>query len=50
MGAILLIILVLLFLGAMPMWPYSGSWGYYPSRGLGLLLLIALILVLMRAI
>ena len=40
MGTILLIILVLLLIGALPSWPYSSGWGYYPSGGLGLILLI----------
>jgi hypothetical protein len=47
MRTILLIILVLLLIGALPTWPYSSGWGYYP--GGGLLLLIILILVLWRA-
>jgi hypothetical protein len=47
MGTILLIILVLLLVGALPSWPYSSGWGYYPSGGLGLVLLIVIILVLM---
>jgi hypothetical protein len=47
MSTILLIILVLLVLGALPTWPYSTGWGYYPSGGLGLALVILLILVLM---
>jgi hypothetical protein len=46
MGTILIILLVLLLLGALPTWPYSGSWGYYPSGGLGLILLIMVILAL----
>ena len=46
MGTILLIILVLLLLGAMPAWPYSRNWGYYPGGGIGLVLLIVLVLVL----
>jgi hypothetical protein len=46
MGTILLVILILLLIGALPLWPYSGSWGYYPSGGLGLLLLILVILLL----
>jgi len=46
MRTILLIILVLLLIGAFPTWPYSSGWGYYPSGGLGLILLIVLILVL----
>ena len=44
MRTILLIILVVLILGALPTWPYSTGWGYYPSGGLGLLLLIVLVL------
>jgi hypothetical protein len=43
---ILLIILLLLALGAFPTWPHSRSWGYYPSGGLGLIVLILLILIL----
>jgi hypothetical protein len=43
---ILLIILVLLLLGALPTWPYSTGWGYYPSGGLSLVLLIVVILAL----
>jgi hypothetical protein len=48
LGTILLIVLVLLVLGALPTWPYSQGWGYYPSGGLGLALLIVLILLLLR--
>jgi len=44
---VLIVILVLLLLGALPLWPYSSGWGYYPSGGLGLVVLILLILVLM---
>jgi hypothetical protein len=44
---LLLIILVIILLGALPAWPYSAGWGYYPSGGLGLVLIIVLILVLM---
>ena len=47
MRTILLIILVLLLIGAFPTWPYSSGWGYYPSGGIGLILLIVLILVLL---
>ena len=47
MRTILIIILVLLLLGALPAWPYSTGWGYYPSGGLGLILLIVIILALM---
>lgn len=47
MRTILLVILVLLLLGALPTWPYSSGWGYYPSGGLGLVLLIVVVLALM---
>jgi hypothetical protein len=47
---LLLILLILLLIGALPSWPYSAQWGYYPSGGLGLVLLIVLILLLMRII
>jgi hypothetical protein len=46
MGTILLVILILLLLGAIPAWPYSRSWGYGPSGGVGLLVLILIILLL----
>jgi hypothetical protein len=45
LGTILLIILILLLIGALPTWPYSGGWGYYPSSGFGLLLIILIILL-----
>jgi len=41
---VLLIIVILLLLGALPLWPYSSGWGYYPSGGLGLLLIILIVL------
>jgi hypothetical protein len=44
---VLLILILLLLLGALPTWPYSHDWGYYPSGGLGLVLVILLIVVLM---
>jgi hypothetical protein len=47
MSTLLLIILVVLLLGALPTWPYSSGWGYYPSGGLGLVLLIVVILLVM---
>lgn len=50
LGTILLILLILLVIGALPTWPYSGGWGYYPAGGLGLILLIILILVLLGRI
>jgi hypothetical protein len=46
MGTILLVILILMLLGAIPTWPHSRSWGYGPSGGLGLVVIILLILVL----
>ncbi|HEY3197027.1 MAG TPA: DUF3309 family protein [Nitrospirales bacterium] len=46
MNTILIVVLVLLLVGALPTWPHSANWGYYPSGGLGLVLLILLILVL----
>jgi Protein of unknown function (DUF3309) len=44
---LLLIILVVMLLGLLPAWPYSAGWGYYPSGGLGLVLLIVIVLMLM---
>jgi hypothetical protein len=46
LGTILLLILVILLLGALPTWPYSSGWGYYPSGGLGIIVIILLVLVL----
>lgn len=43
---ILLVVLIVLLIGALPTWPYSANWGYYPSGGLGLMLLILVILLL----
>jgi hypothetical protein len=48
LGMILLLIVVLLLLGALPTWPYSTNWGYYPSGGLGLLLVIVIVLLVVR--
>ncbi len=50
LSTILLIILVLLLIGAIPSWPHSRSWGYYPSGGVGLVLVVVLLLVLMGRI
>jgi hypothetical protein len=47
LGTILIIVLILLLLGALPSWPYSSGWGYYPSSTLGLVLIIVVILVLL---
>ncbi|MEI8078629.1 MAG: DUF3309 family protein [bacterium] len=49
-GTILLIVLILGLLGALPTWPHSRNWGYYPSGGLGLVVLILLILLLLGRI
>jgi hypothetical protein len=46
MSMILLVILVLILIGVLPTWPYSSGWGYYPSGGAGLILLILIILLL----
>ena len=46
MYTILLVLLILLLLGALPTWPYSRGWGYYPSGGLGLIVVIVIILLL----
>ena len=48
MPTLLWILLVLLLLGALPVFPYSTSWGYYPSGGVGLLLVVLLVLMLVR--
>jgi hypothetical protein len=45
MRLLLLVLLILLLLGALPTWPYSAHWGYFPSGGLGLLLLILVIVM-----
>ncbi|HUB10355.1 MAG TPA: DUF3309 family protein [Acetobacteraceae bacterium] len=50
MYTILIVILILLLLGALPTWPYSAGWGYYPSGGLGLIVLIVVILLLVGRI
>ncbi|MGH9350572.1 MAG: DUF3309 family protein [Terriglobia bacterium] len=47
---ILLIILILLLIGTVPAWPYSRGWGYYPSSGLGIILLIVLCLLLLHVV
>jgi len=46
MSTILVIILILLLIGVLPAWPHSSGWGYYPSGGIGLILLIVIILAL----
>ena len=47
LSTILIVVLILMLLGAVPRWPHSQNWGYYPSGGLGLILLIVIILALM---
>jgi hypothetical protein len=46
-STILIIILILLLIGALPTWPYSSGWGYYPGGGVGLILVIVIILALL---
>jgi hypothetical protein len=50
LSTLLLIILIILLLGALPTWPYSAGWGYYPSGGLGLAVLIVIVLLLVGQI
>lgn len=50
LSLILMILIILLLLGSLPAWPYSAGWGYYPSGGLGLVLIIVLILWLMGGV
>jgi Protein of unknown function (DUF3309) len=50
LGTILIILLILLLVGALPTWPYSTGWGYYPGGGIGLILIIVLLLVLVGRI
>ena len=50
MSAILLIILILFLIGALPTWPHSRNWGYYPSGGLGTVLIIIIVLMLVGRI
>ena len=49
-GTILLLVLILMLIGALPTWPHSRSWGYYPAGGLGTLVLVLLVLVLLGVI
>ena len=50
LGTILIVILILMLLGALPTWPYSGGWGYGPSGILGTVLIVVLILILLGRI
>ena len=47
---ILLVLVILMLLGSLPAWPYSAHWGYYPSGGFGLLLLIVIVLVVLDVV
>ncbi len=50
LGTILVVLLILMLLGALPTWPHSRQWGYVPSGGLGLVLVILIVLVLLHRI
>ena len=50
LGTILLIILIVILIGALPSWPYSSGWGYYPSGGIGLVLIIVVVLLVLGRI
>jgi hypothetical protein len=50
LGTILIILLILLLIGALPTWPYSSGWGYYPSGGFGLVAVLIIMLLLMGRI
>jgi hypothetical protein len=50
LGTILLVVLIVLLIGSIPTWPYSSGWGYYPSGGMGLVLIVILVMVLMGRI
>lgn len=50
LGTVLLVVLILMLFGSLPTWPHSKSWGYYPSGGLGLLLVILIVLLLLGRI
>ena len=50
LSTILIVVLILLLIGALPTWPYSAHWGYYPASGLGLLLFILILLALFRRV
>jgi hypothetical protein len=50
MNLILVILVLLLLVGGLPTWPYSQNWGYYPSGGLGLVLIVLIVLMLTKAV
>ena len=47
LGTVLIVVLVLMLIGSVPTWPYSRDWGYYPSGGLGLVVIVLVVLLLM---
>ena len=49
-GEVLIVILLLMLIGAFPSWPYSRGWGYYPTGGVGLILVIVVVLVLLHVV
>jgi hypothetical protein len=50
LGTILIVVLILVLIGALPTWPHSRNWGYYPTGGIGLILVILVILLLLGRI
>ncbi len=50
LGTILLILLILVLIGVLPTWPHSANWGYYPSSGLGVILVVVVVLLLLGRI
>jgi hypothetical protein len=50
LGTILIVLLILALIGALPTWPHSRSWGYYPTGGIGLILVVVLVLLLVGII
>ena len=50
LGTILVVVLILFLIGALPTWPHSASWGYYPSGGLGVVLTVVIVLLIMGRI
>lgn len=50
LGTILIVIVILMLVGATPRWPHSRNWGYYPSGGLGLVLIILIVLLMLGRI
>ena len=46
LSTVLIVVLILLLIGALPTWPYSSGWGYYPGGGLGLILILVIVLAL----